>query len=204
MIADISDLYHLDHEKVAALERMGDKSTENLLQAIEASKNTRFDKFLYALGIREVGETTARNLAMNFQLDEIKEATREDLCEVRDIGPVVADNIVRFFRDERNISIVDKVIGVGVRWESMRVDKNADLQGKTFVITGTLASLSRNQAKERLVSLGAKVSGSVSGRTDYLIAGESPGTKLDKARNLGVQVLDEAGLFEILDRDKDT
>ena len=204
LIADISDLYHLDHEKVAALERMGDKSTENLLQAIEASKNTRFDKFLYALGIREVGETTARNLAMNFQLDEIKEATQEDLCEVRDIGPVVADNIVRFFRDERNISIVDKVIGAGVRWESMRVDKNADLQGKTFVITGTLASLSRNQAKQRLISLGAKVSGSVSGRTDYLIAGENPGTKLDKAHNLGVQVLDEAGLFEILDRDKDT
>ena len=203
LIADISDLYHLDHEKVAALERMGDKSTENLLQAIEASKNTRFDKFLYALGIREVGETTARNLAMNFQLDEIKEATQEDLCEVRDIGPVVADNIVRFFRDERNISIVDKVIGVGVRWENMRVDKNADLQGKTFVITGTLASLSRNQAKERLVSLGAKVSGSVSGRTDYLIAGENPGSKLDKARSLGVQVLDEAGLFKVLGQDRD-
>ena len=203
LIADISDLYHLDHEKVAALDRMGDKSTENLLQAIEASKNTRFDKFLYALGIREVGETTARNLALNFQLDEIKAATREDLCRVRDIGPVVADNIVRFFQDERNVSIVDNVIKAEVKWESMRVDKNADLQGKTFVITGTLASLSRNQAKERLISLGAKVSGSVSGRTDFLIAGESPGTKLDKARSLGVQVLDEAGLFKVLGQDKD-
>ena len=200
LIRDISDLFHLDREKVAALERMGEKSTENLLQAIKASKNTRFDKFLYALGIREVGETTARNLATHFQLDEIREATQEDLCEVRDIGPVVAENIVRFFRDERNVSIVDKVINAGVKWESKRADTTADLQGKTFVITGTLASLSRNEAKERLLALGAKVSGSVSGKTDYLVAGENPGSKLDKARNLGVQVLDEAGLSELLDQ----
>ena len=203
LIRDISDLFHLDHEKVAALERMGDKSTENLLQAIEASKHTRFDKFLYALGIREVGETTARNLAVHFQLDELKEATQEDLCEIRDIGPVVAENIVRFFRDERNVSIVDKVIDAGVKWESLRADTTADLQGKTFVITGTLASLSRNEAKQRLLARGAKVSGSVSGKTDYLVAGENPGSKLDKARSLDVRVLDEAGLFEILNRDED-
>ena len=150
LIRNISDLYHLEHEKVAALERMGEKSAENLLQAIETSKNTRFDKFLYALGIREVGETTARNLALQFQLDELREATQEDLCQVRDIGPVVAENIVRFFRDERNVSIVDQVLGAGVRWDSMRTANTADLQGKTFVITGTLASLSRNEAKERL------------------------------------------------------
>ncbi len=204
LIRDISDLFHLEHEKVAALERMGEKSTENLLQAIETSKNTRFDKFLYALGIREVGETTARNLATHFELDEIKEATQEGLCEVRDIGPVVAENIVRFFRDERNVSIVDKVIDAGVKWESMRADTTADLQGETFVITGTLASLSRNEAKQRLLARGAKVSGSVSARTDYLVAGENPGSKLDKARSLDVQVLDEAELFKVLGQDKDT
>ena len=203
LIRDISDLYHLEHDKVAALERMGEKSAENLLQAIETSKNTRFDKFLYALGIREVGETTARNLATHFQLDEIKEATPEDLCLVRDIGPVVAGNIVRFFRDERNVSVIDKVISAGVRWDSMQTGSTAELQGKTFVITGTLASMSRNEAREQLISRGANVSGSVSARTDYLVAGENPGSKLDKARSLDVEVLDEARLSEILGKHDD-
>ena len=200
LIRNIADLYHLEHETVAALERMGDKSAENLLRAIETSKTTRFDKFLYALGIREVGETTARNLASNFQLDEIKTATQEDLCQIRDIGPVVAGNIVRFFQDERNISVIDKVIASGVGWESRHDDQPAGLQGKTFVITGTLASLSRDEAKDRLISLGAKVSGSVSGKTDYLVVGKNPGSKLDKARSLDIQILDEAGLCEILGR----
>lgn len=198
LVRNIADLYHLEHEKVAALERMGDKSAENLLRAIEISKNTRFDKFLYALGIREVGETTARNLASHFQLDELKSATQEDLCEVRDIGPVVAENIVRFFRDERNLSIINEVITAGVCWEDRQDDNIADLQGKTFVITGTLSALSRNETKERLVSRGAKVSGSVSGKTDYLIAGENPGSKLDKARSLDIEILDEAELMEML------
>lgn len=198
LVRNIADLYHLEREKVAALERMGDKSAENLLHAIEASKNTRFDKFLYALGIREVGETTARNLALHFQLDELKSATQEDLCEVRDIGPVVAENIVRFFQDEQNMSIVDKVRASGVRWENVKEQQVAGLQGKTFVITGTLSALSRNEAKERLVSRGAKVSGSVSGKTDYLIAGENPGSKLDKARSLDIEILDEAELVDML------
>ena len=198
LVRNIADLYHLEHKKVAALERMGDKSAENLLCAIETSKNTHFDKFLYALGIREVGETTARNLALHFQLDELTSATQEDLCEIRDIGPVVAENIVRFFRDERNLSIINEVITAGVRWEDAKEQQVADLQGKIFVITGTLASLSRNEAKERLVSRGAKVSGSVSGRTDYLIAGENPGSKLDKARSLDIEILDEAELVEML------
>ena len=199
LVGNIADLYQLEHEKVAALERMGDKSAGNLLRAIETSKNTRFDKFLYALGVREVGETTARNLASHFQLDELKSATQEDLCEVRDIGPVAAENIVRFFRDERNLSIVNEVITAGVRWEDAKEPQVADLQGKTFVITGTLASLSRNEARERLASRGAKVSGSVSGSTDYLIAGENPGSKLDKARSLDIEILDEAALMQILD-----
>ena len=200
LVRNIADLYHLEHDKVAALERMGDKSAENLLRAIETGKNTRFDKFLYALGIREVGETTARNLALHFQLDELKSATQEDLCGVRDIGPVVAENIVRFFRDERNLSIINEVLTAGVRWEDAKEQQVTHLQGKTFVITGTLASLSRNEAKERLVSRGAKVSGSVSGRTDYLIAGENPGSKLDKARSLDIEILDEAALMQILEK----
>ena len=202
LLRNIADLYQLEHESVAALERMGEKSAENLLRAIETSKNTRLDRFLYALGIREVGETTARNLASHFQLDELKTVTPEDLCQVRDIGPVVAENIVRFFRDEQNISIIDKALAAGVAWDSSQDDNTADLQGKTFVITGTLASLGRNEAKDRLVSRGARVSGSVSGKTDYLVAGENPGSKLDKARSLGVQILNEKDLFDILDKDK--
>ncbi len=199
LVSNIADLYQLEHERVAALERMGDKSAENLLRAIETSKNTHFDKFLYALGIREVGETTARNLALHFQLDEIKKATQADLCQVRDIGPVVADNIVRFFRDEQNLSIIDQVLRSGVNWESGQNDDIADLQGKTFVITGTLASLSRAKAKEKLIAKGAKVSASVSGKTDYLIAGENPGSKLDKARELSINIIDETELLEIID-----
>ena len=201
LLRNIADLYHLEHESVAGLERMGDKSAENLLRAIETSKNSSFDKFLYGLGIREVGETTARNLAAHFQLDELKTATHEDLCQVRDIGPVVAENIVRFFQDEQNLSIIDKVIAAGVSWESKQDDNTADLQGKTFVITGTLTSLSRNEAKDRLTSRGAKVSGSVSSKTDYLVAGENPGSKLDRASKLGIIITDEAGLLKILNQD---
>lgn len=199
LVRNIADLYHLQRDAVAALERMGDKSAENLMQAIDNSKNTRFDRFLYALGIREVGDTTARNLARHFQLDEIKKATAEELCLVRDIGPVVAENIVGFFADEGNTSIVDEVISSGVKWEVVNEAPAADLEGKTFVVTGALSALSRNEAKERLVSRGAKVSGSVSGKTDYLIVGENPGSKLDKARNLDIPVLDEAGLMALLD-----
>ena len=130
----------------------------------------------------------------------MKSATQEDLCGVRDIGPVVAENIVRFFRDERNLSIINEVLTAGVRWEDAKEQQVTRLQGKTFVITGTLASLSRNEAKERLVSRGAKVSGNVSGRTDYLIAGENPGSKLDKARSLDIEILDEAALMQMLEK----
>ena len=199
LIQNIADLYQLEHEKVAALERMGDKSTENLLQAIEASKNARFNKLIYALGIREVGETTAGNLARHFTLEEIKAAPEETLREVRDIGPVVAKNIVTFFLDERNITIVDKVLNAGVHWEDGQEVKPADLEGMTFVITGALASISRNEAKEKLIARGAKVSGSVSGKTDYLVAGENPGSKFDKARELNVDIINEARLLEMLD-----
>ena len=202
LVSTIADLYHLEQDKVAALERMGDKSAANLLQALEQSKNTRFDRFLYALGIREVGETTARNLARHFRLDELKQAHAEALCEVRDIGPVVAANIVQFFGDERNIAILEQVRAAGVRWEDEQPgpadDLQDDLQGNIFVITGTLPTLSRAQAKEKLLAKGAKVSSSVSAATNYLVVGENPGGKLDKATNLGTIILTEAELLEML------
>ena len=201
LLRNVTDLYKLEREKVAALDRMGEKSSENLYRAISASKHTQLNKFLYALGIREVGETTASNLARHFTLDALKSATEEELCEIQDVGPVVARNIVRFFQDKQNTSIVDALRSAGIVWENAQEEQTADLQGKTFVITGTLLSLSRNEAKERLVSRGAKVSGSVSGKTDCLVAGENPGSKLDKARSLGIRILDEAGLFEILGKE---
>ena len=201
LLRNVTDLYKLEREKVSALDRMGEKSSENLDRAISASKHTQLNKFLYALGIREVGETTASNLARHFTLDALKSATEEKLCEIQDVGPVVARNIVRFFQDKQNTSIVDALRSAGIVWENAQEEQTADLQGKTFVITGTLLSLSRNEAKERLVSRGAKVSGSVSGKTDYLVAGENPGSKLDKARSLGIRILDEAGLFEMLGKE---
>ena len=201
LLRNVTDLYKLEREKVAALDRMGEKSSENLYRAISASKHTQLNKFLYALGIREVGETTASNLARHFTLDALKSATEEELCEIQDVGPVVAGNIVRFFQDKQNTSIVDALLNAGIVWQNTQEEQTADLQGKTFVITGTLLSLSRNEAKERLVSRGAKVSTSVSGKTDYLVAGENPGSKLDKARSLGISILDEAGLFEILGKE---
>ena len=198
LVQNVADLYRLEREQVAALERMADKSAGNLLQALEQSKATRFDRFLYALGIREVGETTARNLARHFRLDELKRAGVEELCEVRDIGPVVAVNIAGFFRDERNLAILEQILAAGVHWEDEQQQQADDLQGQTFVITGTLPTLSRNEVKEMLTARGAKVSGSVSGNTDYLIAGENPGGKLDKAINLGIITLSEAELLKKL------
>lgn len=198
LLRNVSDLYKLEREKVAALDRMGEKSSENLLRAISASKHAQLNRFLYALGIREVGETTASNLARHFTLDALRNATEEELCEIKDIGPVVARNIARFFQDEQNTSVVDALLGAGIVWGNTQEEQTADLQGKTFVITGTLAALSRNEAKDRLISRGAKVSGSVSGKTDYLVAGENPGSKLDKARNLDIKILDEAALLDML------
>ncbi len=198
LLRNVSDLYKLEREKVAALDRMGEKSSENLLRAISASKYAQLNRFLYALGIREVGETTASNLARHFTLDALRSATEEELCEIKDVGPVVAGNIARFFQDEQNTSVIDALLGAGIVWENTQEEQTADLQGKTFVITGTLAALSRNETKDRLISRGAKVSGSVSGKTDYLVAGENPGSKLDKANSLGVQILDEAELMEML------
>ena len=198
LLRNVSDLYKLEREKVAALDRMGEKSSENLLRAISASKYSQLNKFLYALGIREVGETTAGNLARHFTLDALRSATEEELCEIKDVGPVVARNIARFFQDEQNTSVVDALLGAGIVWENTQEEQTADLQGKTFVITGTLATLSRNEAKDRLISRGAKVSGSVSGKTDYLVAGENPGSKLDKAHSLGIEILNETELMDML------
>ena len=201
LVKDVADLYHLTHEQLASLERMGDKSAQNLLEAIERSKETTLARFLYALGIREVGEATARALADHFgSLERIMHASREELEEVPDVGPVVAEHIVEFFREPHNREVIQRLIEAGVHWEEHegRPSGPGPLDGRTFVLTGALQHMTREEAKERLEALGARVSGSVSRRTTAVIVGENPGSKLARAEQLGVPTLDEQAFLSLL------
>ena len=173
---------------------MGEKSAENLVNAIEASKSTSLSRFLYALGIREVGEATAQSLASYFgNLPAIIAATAEELVKVPDVGPVVAKRIRDFLDEEHNIEVIQQLQELGVHWDDrdpMQVAEDGPLTGKTFVITGTLPGMTRDEAKALIQKEGGKVTGSVSKKTSYLLAGEKAGSKLTKAQNLGVEVLD--------------
>ncbi len=201
MIQSIGDLYHLQLPRVAGLERMAEKSASNLLRALETSKSTTLARFIFALGIREVGEATAEALANALgSIDAIVQADSDRLQQVDDVGPVVAENIVRFFAQEENRDIVQDLIKQGIHWPEIESPDEADSQpltGRTYVITGTLEDLSRDQAAALLKAKGAKVSNSVSAKTSAVIAGEKPGSKVSKAEALGVEVLDRAG-FELL------
>ncbi len=192
-VETIAGLYTLSKEQVAGLERMADKSAENLLKALELSKETTLARFIYSLGIREVGETTARTLANAFgTLKAITQANLEQLLEVQDVGPIVANHIVSFFEQEHNNDVIEQLINEGVHWSDVVVEQEAQLlKGKTFVITGTLNKMTREEAKEKLLALGAKVSGSVSKNTYCLLAGEAAGSKLKKAEDLGIQIMTE-------------
>lgn len=202
LVRTVADLYHLTHDQLMALERMGAKSAENLLRALEKSKRTTLARFLYALGIREVGEATAQTLAAHFgELEPIMEADETALQEVSDVGPIVAQHIAAFFREQHNRDVIEKLRAAGVHWPAMpRRAPTSPLAGKTFVLTGTLHGMTRDDAKERLQALGAKVSGSVSGKTDYVVVGEEPGSKRDKAAALGVTILDEAEFVRLLEK----
>lgn len=201
LVKDVADLYQLTEEQLAGLERMGSKSAKNLIQALEKSKSTNLARFLYALGIREVGEVTAQILAEHFQsLERLIAADETELEQIPGIGPVVAKHIVAFFRQPHNLKVIERLRRAGVHWESPRPHRPTPLAGKTFVFTGTLASMTRDEAKARLQALGAKVADTVSKRTDYVVAGHTPGSKLDKARQLGMNVLDEAQFLELLKR----
>ena len=196
-----ADLYKLGMNAVANLERMGEKSALNLLDAIEHSKRTTLARFIYALGIRNVGEATAKDLAQHFgSLDNLLAAGAESLQQVRDVGPVVAQSIVDFLAEAHNREVIAQLRASGVHWPEHEQRQMAELpfSGKTFVLTGTLDSMTRDEAKEKLEALGAKVSGSVSKKTDYVVAGAEAGSKLDKARELGVTVLDEQQFLELL------
>ena len=198
LIKDPADLFYLTKAQLSALERMGDKSAENLVNALNHAKNTRFARFLYALGIREVGEATARSLALHFvKLDKLTTAKEDELIEIEDVGPVVAHHIYTFFRQEHNLDVIQRLLDAGVSWpEEKPVYADSELTGKTVVLTGTLENLSRSEAKEKLLALGAKVAGSGSAKTDYVVAGRDAGSKLNKAQSLGIEVVDEATLIQ--------
>ncbi len=180
---------------------MGSKSAENLLAALDDSKDTTLARFIYALGIREVGEATALNLAQHFgEISGIREADVEQLEGVADVGPVVARNIFGYFRDADNLDALDRLLAAGVRWPVVEAAvQGRPLTGQTWVLTGTLKTMTRGAAKTRLQSLGAKVVGSVSAKTSTVVAGPGAGSKLDKARELNVAVMDEAALIALLE-----
>ena len=203
MIESVADLYHLELEQVAGLERMAEKSAQNLLQALEQTRTTSLARFIYALGIREVGEATAEALAGHFgDLEVMMDADIERLQLVEDVGPVVAENIRHFFDQQRNRDIIKQLLAQGVNWPAIDLSHqqlDQSLAGKTYVISGTLNGYSRDQAASLLKARGAKVSGSVSSKTSALIGGENPGSKLARAEALGVEVLDQAGFESLIE-----
>jgi len=201
LIKTPADLFILKQGHFESLERMGPKSAKNLVNALQDAKQTTLAKFLYSLGIREVGEATAQNLANHFlTLEKITQASVDALTEVSDVGEIVAKHVRGFFSEEHNMAVVNALVEQGIHWPELTAP-SADAQplaGLTYVLTGTLSELNRNDAKARLQALGAKVSGSVSAKTDALIAGEKAGSKLTKAQDLGIDVLTEADLIALL------
>ncbi len=202
MVDDVAGLYDLDTDSLARLERMGEKSARNLMTALEKSKQTTLDRFLYALGIREVGDATARTLAREFgDLDPLMHATEERLESIRDIGPIVAKHIAHFFQQAHNQRVIDKLRHKAkVSWPVVETVAHQPLRGSTYVLTGGLSSMTREEAKQRLEQLGARVSGSVSAKTSAVIAGEKAGAKLQKAERLGIPVLSEQDLLQLLEQ----
>ncbi|MBS1212931.1 MAG: NAD-dependent ligase, partial [Proteobacteria bacterium] len=201
LIDTVADLFRLSVEQLAELDRMGRKSAENLVEALEKSKQTTLPRFLYALGIRDVGEVTAQTLAGHLgTLERIMAAEEADLQAIPDVGPTMAHHIATFFRQPHNLEVIRGLVAAGVVWtESEASPVRAQvLSGKVFVLTGTLESLTRDEAKARLQALGAKVTGSVSKKTDFVVAGADPGSKLAKAHESGVEVIDESALLAML------
>ncbi|MFQ6022222.1 MAG: NAD-dependent DNA ligase LigA [Acidiferrobacterales bacterium] len=199
MVHDVADLYSLKAEDVACLERMGEKSAANLMEALEETKNTNLPRFLYALGIREVGEATAQALARHYgSLEKIMQASADDLQQVSDVGPVVAKHIHAFFREKHNKGVIKKLLKSGVKLAKIAVRAPQTLRGKTFVLSGTLSAMGREDAKARLRARGAKVTSSVSKKTDYVVVGADPGSKASRATELGVPTLNETQFLKLI------
>jgi len=200
LVRDLADLYRLDEDTLAGLERMGKKSAVNLRAQIERSKQTTLARFLVALGIRQVGEATAKALAEHFgRLDRLMDATEEELQEVRDVGPEVAASIRRFFAERQNRRVIQRLLDLGVKPAPVTRAKGP-LAGKKFVLTGGLAAMTRPEAQRRIEALGGRVVSSVSKETDYVVVGAEPGSKLAKAKKLGVPILEESDFLRLLEK----
>ena len=201
LVQDPSDLYRLQQADLEALERMGEKSSRNLIDALRRSKYTTFARFIYALGIREVGEATAASLSHHYRdIDALREAPEESLAEVPDVGPVVAARVRLFFADEHNRRIVDRLLKAGIGWPAPTPPARTPLEGETWVFTGALAQVKRNEAKARLLALGAKVATAVSAKTTCVVAGDSAGSKLERAERMNVNVIDEEAFLDVLQK----
>jgi DNA ligase (NAD+) len=199
LVRNVADLYKLTTDDLLKLERMGEKSAENVLGEVEASKNLPLERVIYGLGIRMVGERTAQFLAEHFgSLDAIMNASAEELEEVNEVGPRIAESIVEFFADEHNRKLVDDLREAGLKFKGQKKEKGTKLAGKTFVLTGTLERHTRDEAKKMIEDAGGRVSGSVSKKTDYVVAGSDAGSKLDKARELGVSMIGEEQLEQLV------
>ena len=195
-----SDFYRLKKEQLLSLERFAEKSADNLIKSIENSKNTSMARFIYALGIRNVGEATANDLANHFgNLNKIKQASLDQLIEVRDIGPTVAESIFKYFNSSESVNEIEQLVSLGIHWQDIKLDlnKNRELEGQVFVLTGTLPTLKRDEAKALIMNAGGKVSGSVSKNTDYVVAGDEAGSKLEAAKKLNITIIDESKLIEL-------
>lgn len=204
LIKTVADLYLLDVEALSALERMGRKSAENLVAALAHSRDTSLPRFIFALGIREVGEATARNLAMHFgSWEKLAAASEDQLLQVDDVGPVVADHLRQFLDSTAQLAVAERLRDAGVSWPDLEIEQGSRiLEGQTWVVTGSLEAMSRDVAKEHLQSLGAKVAGSVSAKTSCVVAGPGAGSKLKKAQDLEIKVIDEAQLLGLLKANK--
>ena len=199
LINDPADIYLLSKEKLLTLDRMAEKSASNLLAAVHRSRNRSLDKFILALGIRHVGEHTAKVLAERFhKFSTLMEAGEEELLAVRDIGPEVAGSIIKFFHEPANIKVIEKLNQAGVRPPESPAPQESSLAGKSFVFTGSLSRMSRNEAKMLVESGGGLVTASITQTTDYLVLGESPGSKLDKAKSAAVAVIDEDKFYQMI------
>ena len=199
LISDVSDLYRLEAKDVAALERMGEKSAENLIKAIEGSKEAGLERLVYALGIRNIGEVASVALAARYKtLDALMKATKEELCSIEDFGEVTADCVLNFFSNEANIELCQRLAELGLNTCSTATPTGSKLQGLTFVLTGTLPTMSRDEASALIKAAGGKTVGSVSSKTSYVVAGDAAGSKLTKAQSLGINIITEAELLEML------
>jgi DNA ligase (NAD+) len=199
LIRDVADLYALDADRIAALERMGEKSAANLIAAIERSKSAGLERLIFALGIRSIGQVAATALAARYKtLENCFVATREELLEIEDFGEITADYVLNYFSHEPNVALCRRLAAAGLVTEAVAAPTGDKLAGLSFVLTGTLPTMSRDEATARLRAAGAKVVGSVSKKTSFVVAGEEAGSKLTKAQALGIPVIDEDGMLALI------